>query len=237
MNKLIAVVIAAATLSASATQYSCLSVITECKRIGKWDAVKAWIVAANLKDEWDKCHYLSDTYPQYAQITNSIVSSGVLTTDELAVVISNSVDSAVADAMLCRVVSNDCTTANGRIKWHGNLVTNKTDDASLTKTEVYEDGYVYVKKYSKLKAKSMYEHLSEAELKAKRDAAAQRLRDLAAKNRAERIANLQTNMTALATALAKKKQYPLDLATMLLQHELNTLIGTNTVDAVVFPQN
>lgn len=46
---------------------------------------------------------------------------------------------------------------------------------------------------------------------------------------------MQTNMTALATAYARQKKYPLDLATMLLQHELNTLIGTNTVNTTITP--
>ena len=237
MKKLIAIVISAAALCGSATQYSCLSIITEAKKAGKWDALKAWISASGMKDEWDKCHYVSDNYPLYSQITNALVSSGIVTTDDIKSILSASVDPAIPDDMLYRVVSNDCTTAHGRVKWHGSVVTNVVDTNAMTKTQVHQDGYCWVEHFSKNKPLTIDDHLSAAERAKKREEAKKRLEAAKAKKKAERIAELQTNMVVLATAYAKEKKYPIELATMLLQHELNTLVGTNIVDAVVGPQN
>jgi len=236
MKKLITVAVCAAAMCGYATQYSCLSIITAAKQIGKWDAVSAWIAAAGMKDEWDKCNYVSDEYPQYPAITNALVSAGVLTQAEIVGIMAASVDTAIPDAMIRRVVSNDCTTAQGRRKWHGNVVTNVIDTNALTRTHVHADGWVYVERFKTVGAIPVEQRLSAAELKARREAQARERAAQQAKAKAERIAALQTNMVQLATAYARQKKYPLDLATMLLQHELNTLIGTNTVNATITPQ-
>ena len=139
--------------------------------------------------------------------------------------------------MIIRVVSNDCATAKGRIKWHGNIVTNIVDTNALTKTQVHQDGFRWVEHFSRLKPITIEAHLSAAERAKKREEARRKREAAEAKKKADRIAELQTNMVILATAYAKEKKYPIELATMLLQHELNTLIGTNIIDAVVGPQN
>ena len=232
MKKLISIAVCAAALCGSATQYSCLSIITAAKQAGKWEPLKAWIVTAGLKDEWDKCSYLSDTYPQYVQITNALVSAGIVTDAEIRTILAASRDTAIPDDMIIRVVSNECATAQGRIKWHGK---NVIDTNALTRTQTHEDGCVFVERFKTGQAIPVEARLSAAERKAQQEAKARARAEAEAKCKADRIADLQTNMTALATAYARQKQYPLDLATMLLQHELNTLVGTNTVNAVITP--
>lgn len=237
MKKPIAVVLCASALCASATQYSCLSIITAAKQAGKWEPIKAWIAAAGLKDEWDKCSYLSDGYPQYAQITNALVAAGVVTDADIRTILAAAVDTAIPDDMILRVVSNDCQSATGRVKWHGAVVTNRIDTNALTRTQVHADGWAFVERFKSLQAMPVEVRLSAAERKAQLEAAARARAEAEARRKADRIADLQTNMTALASAYARQKRYPLDLATMLLQHELNTLIGTNTVEATITPQN
>lgn len=52
-----------------------------------------------------------------------------------------------------------------------------------------------------------------------------------------RIALLTTNLTAEVSALMKRKTWPEELARLYLLHELNTLKGTNVVNATISPQS
>lgn len=230
MKKLITttIIIALAAVGMAA-QYSKLSIITAAKAVGRWDAVKAWIASAGFEDEWNAAAYLSDEYPQYPAITNAIVQAGVLTTEELGRIIYASRDAAVPDTMLARVVSNDCLTAQGRVKWHGAVVTNVIDTVALTKTQIHADGYRFVQPFRPVAPESLDRQLSAAGRKAERERR-QRERIEA------RIEELRTNMPALAEKLAREKDYPLELAEMLLQNELNKLIKADTVNAVITPQ-
>ena len=58
--------------AASAAQYSKLGIITAAKQAGRWPALKAWIAASGYEDEWSACSFLSDDYPAFAAITNSV---------------------------------------------------------------------------------------------------------------------------------------------------------------------
>lgn len=236
MKKLITICTVIVAFDLFATQYSKLSIITASKAVGKWEPIKAWIAAAGFEDEWNACSYLSDEYPGYPVITNAIVQAGIVTSDELGRIIFASKDAAVPDAMLAYVVSNECNTASGRVKWHGKVVSNLFDTASLKQTQVFADGWTYVRTFKNVKAMPIEEQLSAEEMKARRKR--KRLERIAEEERkkADRIAELQTNMVELATALAKKKDYPYELAEMLLQNELNKLIGTNTVNTIITPQ-
>lgn len=236
MKKILSAVLCIALASAAcATQYSKLSLMTAAKQAGRWEGMKAWIQGADLWDEWTACSYLSDDYPQFVAITNAIVQSGRATTAEIEAILAASLDTAVPDAAMCRWYANLMSNATERVKWHGAMVTNRTDFAKLEKVEVYEDGYVFVRKFKSAQAMDLEDRLTAAERKEKQEADRKRAAELAAKRKADRIADLQTNMVALATAMARQKQYPVELATMLLQVELNKLIGTNTVDAVITP--
>lgn len=134
-----------------ATQYSCLSIITEAKAIGKWDALKGWIDAAGLADEWGKCSYVSDDYPQYAAITNALVAGGVLTQEEADGILRRSVDEAVPDAALRALYAREMATEGGRTRWHGRLVRTDEDMTNLVQTFTYEDGYRFSRPFSSQK--------------------------------------------------------------------------------------
>ena len=132
-----------------ATQYSCLSIITEAKAIGKWDALKGWIDKAGLTDEWGKCSYIDDTYPQYAAITNALVASGVLSHEEVSGILKKSVDAAVPDAMLMALYRREMSSESGRTKWHGKRVKTEEDMTNLVQTITYEDGYSYSRPFTR----------------------------------------------------------------------------------------
>lgn len=140
-------------LSASATQYSCLSIITESKAIGKWSALKAWISAADLEDEWGKCQYVSDDYPQFSEITNALVASGIVDLEEVMSILSKSADTAVPDNALRRIYENDNKTHSGRKKWHGMMVSQIIDTNKWIRITRYEDGTVFTDSASKPKDK------------------------------------------------------------------------------------
>jgi len=220
-----------------ATQYSCLSIITATKKIGKWEALKAWIAAAGLEDEWGKCNYVSDTYPQYTAVTNALVTGGVFTVDEIAGVLSESKDTAVPDDLLHRVYSNDMSNHTGRVKWHGAAANVVFDTNALVKTTYYADGYTFREAFLTKVPPSVQSQLSAAERKvlAERRKAEQAAREAARKQ--ARIDLLTTNMTAEVSALMARNDWPEELARLYLQNELNKLVGTRTVDAVVTPQN
>lgn len=136
---------------AEATQYSCLSIITETKKIGKWEALKGWINASGLSDEWSKCNYIADTYPQYGEITNALVCAGILTNGEIADVLSKSVDPAMPDTVLMALYHRDMTSASGRAKWHGRLIRSDEDVTNLVQTFTYEDGYTFSQPFTRAK--------------------------------------------------------------------------------------
>ena len=231
------VILGFATCPAHATQYSKLSIITAAKALGKWEAVKSWIDAAGYSDEWAACQYLSDNYPQFPAITNAVVAAGLMTAEEVRNMMSASVDVAVPDTMIMRVVSNDCLTVKGCEKWHGPIVgTPVTDTNALTKTFTYTDGFVFVERFKSARAMGLEQRLSAAERKAKAEEEMARRKAAREKARQKRIDALTTNMTAEVSALMARKRWPEPLARLYLENELNTLIGTNVVDAVVMPQ-
>lgn len=125
-----------------ATQYSKLSIITTAKQRGVWQGFKAWIAQADLKEEWDAAVYLSDDYPSFPAITNGIVAAGVATAEDVSEILAASVDSAIPDALIRRVYSNDMANAQGRVKWHGRRVRESvvTNGETWVKTEYYADG-------------------------------------------------------------------------------------------------
>ena len=224
-------------LCASATQYSCLSIITATKRIGKWDALKTWIASPGLKDEWDKCNYVSDAYPQYAAVTNALVQSGVITQDEIAQVLAESIDPAIPDDLIHRVYSNDMSNDTGRARWHGKIARTHFDTNALVKTTWYADGYEFREHFESKRVPSVLQQLTEAERKALADQRKAAMAHRKERIRQDRINDLTTNMTANVESLMQRRQWPEELARLYLQTELNKLIGTNTVDAVIGPKN
>ena len=237
MKKLVFVVsVCLSAMLAEATQYSKLALITAAKQAGRWDALKAWIASADLQDEFQNCVYLSDEYPQFAAITNAIVSSGAATSQEVAAILSASKDPAVADALLRRVYDKDMGSPNGRVKWHGAVTNTVFDTNALVKVQYHADGYVHRQSFHSAAAMGIGERISAAEMKNRLEAQKKAAAEAAAKRKADRIALLQTNLTAEVSALMKRRKWPENLATLYLKNELNQLMGTVTVEGTITPQ-
>ena len=237
MKKLVFVVsVCLSAMLAEATQYSKLALITAAKQAGRWDALKAWIASAGLQDEFQNCVYLSDEYPQFAAITNAIVSSGAATSQEVAAILSASKDPAVADALLRRVYDKDMGSPDGRVKWHGAVTNTVFDTNALVKVQYHADGYVHRQSFHSAAAMGLGERLSAEEMKNQIEAQKKAAAEAAAKRKADRIALLQTNLTAEVSALMKRRKWPEDLATLYLKNELNQLMGTVTVEGTITPQ-
>ena len=236
MKKTIVFALCVSALVAGATQYSKLALITAAKQAGRWDALKAWIASADLQDEFQNCVYLSDEYPQFAAITNAIVSSGAATSQEVAAILSASKDPAVADALLRRVYDKGMGSPNGRVKWHGAVTNTVFDTNALVKVQYHADGYVHRQSFHSAAAMGIGERISAAEMKNRLEAQKKAAAEAAAKRKADRIALLQTNLTAEVSALMKRRKWPEDLATLYLKNELNKLKGTVTVEGTITPQ-
>lgn len=236
MKKTIVFALCVSALVAGATQYSKLALITAAKQAGRWDALKAWIASADLQDEFQNCVYLSDEYPQFVAITNAIVSSGAATSQEVAAILSASKDPAVADALLRRVYDKDMGSPNGRVKWHGAVTNTVFDTNALVKVQYHADGYVHRQSFHSAAAMGIGERISAAEMKNRIEAQKKAAAEAAAKRKADRIALLQTNLTAEVSALMKRRKWPEDLATLYLKNELNKLKGTVTVEGTITPQ-
>ena len=237
MKKLMFVVsVCLAAMLAEATQYSKLALITAAKQAGRWDSLKAWIASAGLQDEFQNCVYLSDEYPQFAAITNAVVSSGAATSQEVEAILSASQDPAVADALLRRVYDKDMGSPNGRVKWHGAVTNTVFDTNALVKVQYHADGYVHRQSFRSAAAMGIGERISAAEIKNRLEAQKKAAAEAAAKRKADRIALLQTNLTAEVSALMKRNKWPEDLATLYLKNELNQLMGTVTVKVTITPQ-
>lgn len=235
MKNIVFAIAACVTMIAGATQYSKLAIITAAKQRGIWPQMSAFIEQSGFRDEWLACQYLSDDYPQYAAITNGLAAAGV-PSETIRAIISSAEDTSVPDAVFRRMYDREMKTPQGRLKWHGAVVTNIVDTANLKRVQVFEDGYTWTDNFKSVEAMGIEEQISAAEREARRKAAAEQAAKLKAERKAARIAELETNMDELAAKLAKQRDYPFELAKMLLQNELSKLQSTNTVNAVITPQ-
>lgn len=150
MKRLVFALIVCVSLAASvaqATQYSRLGIITAAKQYGKWPALKAWIQAADLEDEWTVCSYLSDDYPQFPMVTNAVVSAGIATAEEVEAILAASVDTSIPDKTMNAMYERDMKTASGRTHWHGSNTT-YIDTNECVRVWRYEDGYTYTEKWT-----------------------------------------------------------------------------------------
>ncbi len=155
MKKLATIVLAAALCSALfAAQYSKLGIITAAKSAGKWDVLKSWIASAGYTDEWQAAAFFSDQYPQFAQITNAVVASGVATAQEVEAILAAARDTA-PDALLAAAYTHDMKTSAGRARWHGgNPVSEyRTNETTriIERADIYPDGWEYIDPASRRK--------------------------------------------------------------------------------------
>ena len=158
---------------ATATQYSKLQIITAAKELQRWDGLKAWIQQSGYYDEWLVCQYLSDEHPAVPVLTNALVSSGILTSQELGTILNKSKDTSIPDAVLIGKYTRDVKSERGRVAWHGKRTDWKEDVNTLTVTEIYEDGTKFISSFEIVKPQSAESRLA---LQAKKDKEAQEKR-------------------------------------------------------------
>ena len=233
---IIALALVLSAVCAEATQYSKRSIIIAAKQAGKWGAVKSWIASAGMTDEFNSANYISDEIPEFATATNMIVQAGIATSAEIESILAVSKDTAISDVLVRRMYASDMGDENGRRRWHGKVTSTSFDTNALIRVQIYEDGYTHESKFAAARPTSIDQKISAADLKARRDAAAKVAAEFVEKRRLARIAELQTNMAYNVQITMKGKKWPEDLATVYLQHELNTLVGTNFVNAIVTPK-
>ena len=154
---LCALCLSAPLREASAAHYSKLGIITASKQLGRWPALKAWIAEAGYSDEWDAASFLSDDYPQFAAITNSICASS----EEVAAILSASIDTA-PDALLVALYDREIKTEAGRVKWHGKRTAYREDTNTLTVVTTYADGWQYSQPFTVVKPQSLEARLAAA---------------------------------------------------------------------------
>ena len=147
--------------TASAAHYSKLGIITAAKQLGRWPALKAWIAEAGYSDEWDAASFLSDDYPQFAAITNSICATGIASSEEVAAILSASIDTA-PDALLVALYDREIKTESGRVKWHGKRTAYHEDTNTLTVVTTYADGWQYSQPFTVVKPQSLEARLAAA---------------------------------------------------------------------------
>lgn len=231
MKKLTTIFLAAALCSALfAAQYSKLGIITAAKSAGKWDALKSWIATAGYTDEWQAAAFFSDQYPQFAQITNAVVASGVATAQEVEAILAAARDTA-PDALLAAAYTHDMKSSAGRARWHGgNPVSEyRTNETTriIERVDIYPDGWEYVDPASRRKALTPEEAAARA---AQRRTAKQM-----------RIDSLQAQLAALQEQLAVPatndelivSQANVRLRIASLQRTLDRLTATASTNEVV----
>lgn len=158
---LCALCLSAPLREASAAHYSKLGIITAAKQLGRWPALKAWIAEAGYSDEWDAASFLSDDYPQFAAITNSICDAGIASSEEVAAILLASIDTA-PDALLVAVYDREIATESGRVKWHGKRTAYHEDTNTLTVVTTYADGWQYSQPFTVVKPQSLEARLAAA---------------------------------------------------------------------------
>ncbi len=73
-------------------RYSKLKIVVAAKAVGKWDALKAGIAAADLEDEWNACQYIEDGDTSFVAATNKVVVAGIATAEEIAAFLEQAID-------------------------------------------------------------------------------------------------------------------------------------------------
>ena len=82
----------AVEFKAARNRYSKLKIVVAAKAVGKWDALKAGIAAADLEDEWNACQYIEDCDPSFVAATNKVVVAGIATAEETAAFLEKAID-------------------------------------------------------------------------------------------------------------------------------------------------
>lgn len=142
MNKSLAIIAAVGltvTAIAGPTRYSKLGIVTGARRIGKLEAMNAWIWQAGYWDEWLACQVFSDDYEGFSAITNAVVVSGLATGEEIAAILAASRVENETDRLRALVEADKSL----RERYHGGrigqyILTNET--GRIIRVDLYMDG-------------------------------------------------------------------------------------------------
>ena len=141
MKKTVALLLLAVSLVATAapTRYSKLAIVSGAKRLGRLEAMNAWIQQAGYWDEWLACQVFSDDYQGFAAITNAVVASGLATSAEIAGILEAARVESETDRLRALVESDKGL----REKYHGGrigqyVLTN--DTGRIIRVDLYMDG-------------------------------------------------------------------------------------------------
>ncbi len=129
----------AAAAYAAPAHYSKLGIVTGAKRLGRLEAMNAWIQQAGYWDEWLACQVFSDDYQGFAAITNAVVVSGLATSAEMAGILEAARVESETDRLRALVESDKSL----REKYHGGrigqyVLTN--DTGRIIRVDLYMDG-------------------------------------------------------------------------------------------------
>ena len=129
----------AAAAYAAPAHYSKLGIVTGAKRLGRLEAMNAWIQQAGYWDEWLACQVFSDDYQGFAAITNAVVVSGLATSAEIAGILEAARVESETDRLRALVESDKSL----REKYHGGrigqyVLTN--DTGRIIRVDLYMDG-------------------------------------------------------------------------------------------------
>ena len=129
----------AVAVCAAPTHYSKLGIVTGAKRLGRLEAMNAWIQQAGYWDEWLACQVFSDDYQGFAAITNAVVVSGLATSAEIAGILEAARVESETDRLRALVESDKGL----REKYHGGrigqyVLTN--DTGRIIRVDLYMDG-------------------------------------------------------------------------------------------------
>ena len=135
---LVAAVSIAASAIAAPSRYSKLGIVTAARRMGRLEAMNAWIQSAGYWDEWLACQVFSDDYEGFALITNAVVASGLATSAEIAGILEYSRVENETERLRAVIESDK----NIREKYHGGrigtyIVTN--EQGRLISVDLYGD--------------------------------------------------------------------------------------------------
>jgi hypothetical protein len=168
---------------------------------------------------------LNTNTPERAAIVRAVEETTGWTADELVAGLER----------VGNLYKREMRTAAGRVRWHGEVVKVEYDTNTLTKTIIHTNGHRHVEHFTSVAAMGVPERLSAAERRRRAEERAKAAAAEKERRRLERIAYISTNFAGAVEAVMRAKRYPQDLAALLVKHELNTLVGTNTVTIVTGP--
>lgn len=127
--------------------YSKLGIVTAARKMGKLDAMNAFIKSIGAWDEWLACQVFSSDYEGFDSLTNAVVVSGLATSAEVAAVLEASRVENELDRLRALVEGDKSM----RERYHGGrigqyVITNES--GRIIKVDLYYDGNAWTNGYT-----------------------------------------------------------------------------------------